>query len=384
MLFPIAALVMLSSRQNPDPGAAVSGLQAFSRDFLGGLPMIANKNAVASPFSVSQCLALLLPGVGSSDAAMVAKSLHLPTSVQDAGESVRALNALLAQTPNGEVVVANSVWTGPRYSLTATYKNTVQGQYGAEAATLPDTGAAGVQAVNAWISDKTKGRIKNLLQQLDSSTSAVLVNAVSFDAKWQNPFRADRTTNKPFHAPAGDISVPTMAEKTLMPYAQADGYQIVQMSYASGGYAMLVLLPAPGCDPLKVLRSFDPANIPRMKNTMVELEFPKFKFGARYDLMSALGGLGLSSLTDHFDAGPMLGTSQPMKLSQFLHGAEIDVDENGTRAAAATIAGIRGTAIFQPPQTVQVHVDRPFAFVITQSFTQAPLFEGVVFDPSKS
>ena len=134
MLLPLLALAMLSTFQGPssDP-QVVSGLQAFSRDLIGALPPQPGRNLIASPFSVSECLALLLPGVGSADAAMIAKSLHMPGNPNDAGEGIHALNATLSATPNGEVVVADSLWTGPHYRLTATYQSTVLQQFGAQA-----------------------------------------------------------------------------------------------------------------------------------------------------------------------------------------------------------------------------------------------------------
>src|SRR5579862_3204053 len=148
MLLPFAALAMLSTSQEPAAEAdVVAGLQAFSRELINALPAQPGRNLVASPFSVSQCLALLLPGVGRTDAALIAKSLHLPGNVSRAGDGIRSLNVKLSESPNGEVVVANSLWTGPRYRLTPTYKNTVEQQFAAQASALPNTGPAGVKAV---------------------------------------------------------------------------------------------------------------------------------------------------------------------------------------------------------------------------------------------
>ena len=384
MLLPAVALAMLNSLQNPAADAQViSGLQDFSRDLIKALPTERGQNLVASPFSVSQCLALLLPGVGKADGAMIAKRLHLPASASDAAEGIHNLNARLSNSPNGEVVVANSLWTGPGYRLTATHKNAVEQQFGAEAFSLPSTGAPGVQAVNAWIKAKTKGRIPSLLEQLSAATSAVLVNAVSFDAKWQTPFKTGLTANRPFRVPSREMRVPTMAAKYRMEYGKGAGFQLVRLSYASGSYAMLVMLPEPGRDPVDLLKTLNLSDLPPLAVTYVDLQIPKFKFSSRLDLMGSLQALGLASLAKRFDAMPMLGTSRPMKLSQLLHGAEIEVDENGTRAAAATVAGVTATAIMRQPEPVVFHVDRPFAFVILHGPTWAPLFEGAVYEPNR-
>lgn len=383
MLLPLLALAMLSPSQGPSPDAqVVTGLQAFSRALIGVLPSQPGRNLIASPFSVSECLALLLPGVGISDAAMIAKRLHMPGNPSDAGEGVQALNAKLSATPNGELIVANSLWTGPRYHLTAAYQNTVQAQFGAQASALPNTGLAGVKTVNDWIGEKTKGRILNLLQTLDAATSVVLVNAVSFDARWQTPFKSGLTAKLPFHGLTALIAAPTMSQRARMAYGKGPNYQVAQLSYASGGFSMLVFLPDSGVDPVSVLKSLDLSNMPAMTGAFVEIQLPKFNFSSRFGLMGSLGALGLGSLAKRFDASPMLGTSQPMTLSQLLHGAEIEVDENGTRAAAATIGAVAGTAIIRQPEPVVFHVDRPFAFVIVHTATQAPLFEGAVYDPT--
>ena len=383
MLLPFAMLAMLSTPQEPGPDAAVvTGLQAFSRDLIGALPSQTGRNLIASPFSVSECLALLLPGVGSSDAAKIAKGLRMAGSPGDVGEGFRALNAKLSGTPNGEVVVANSLWTGPHYSLTATYRNTVQQEFGAQANVLPDTGAAGVKAVNDWVADKTKGRIQNLLKALDTATSAVLVNAVSFDAHWETPFKPGVTAKLPFHGVSGAVSASTMSQRERMVYGRGPNYQLVQLNYTSGGYSMIVLLPDAGGDPVSLLKSLDVSTLPGRPGAIVDLQLPKFKFSSQFDLIGSLDALGLGSLTKQIDASPMLGTSQPMQLSQLLHGAEIEVDENGTRAAAATIGALRGTAIRQDEEPVKFHVDRPFAFMIVHTATQAPLFVGAVYDPT--
>jgi len=173
-----------------------------------------------------------------------------------------------------------------------------------------------------------------------------------------------------------------MSQRSHLGYGKGSNYQVAQLGYASGSFSMLVLLPDSGVDPVTLLKSLDLSSMPPMTVTLVDLQLPKFKFSSRFDLMGSLDALGLGSLAKQFDAGPMLGTSQPMMLSQLLHGAEIEVDENGTRAAAATIGAVAGTAIRRDPEPVAFHVDRPFAFVIVQNATQAPLFEGAVYDPN--
>lgn len=113
-----------------------------------------------------------------------------------------------------------------------------------------------------------------------------------------------------------------------------------------------------------------------MRSCLVDLELPKFKFSSRFDLMGSLQALGLASLAAHIDAQAIFQTPQAIRLSQLLHGAEIEVDESGTRAAAATIGAFD---ISMPPT---FYVDRPFAFVVRQGASGTPLFVGVVSDPS--
>src|SRR5579863_3847402 len=119
MLLPLISLALFSKPL--DPGAAVSALQAFSRNLINALRVEPGRNFVVSPFSVSECLALLIPGTGSADSSIVAKSLHLPENPGAAGAGIQALNTLLSGTPNGEVIVADSLWTGPGYKLTLAY-----------------------------------------------------------------------------------------------------------------------------------------------------------------------------------------------------------------------------------------------------------------------
>lgn len=383
MPFTPLLFALLSSHPIDEPAVLqANSIKAFAHDLVVELPSRGGSNFVGSPYSVSQCLALLLPGLGRSDAALVAKGLHAQGEGSYDGSQVQALNRQLAASPNSELVVANSIWAGPRYAFTSTYKNTVEQMFGAGAFTLPSTDGAGVTAVNQWVSDKTQHRIQNLLQQLDSSTSAVLVNALSFDAKWQHPFRPGQTAKRVFYGRHGAMQIPMMATTAVFDHAAGPGYQALQVGYAGHSYAMVLFLPDGPKDPLSLLRSIDFANLPTFESAYTDLQMPRFKFETRFDMLGTLAKLGMGKLAVHFDAKPMLGTGQPMVISQMIHAAEIDVDENGTRATAATAIGMMPTAIRQYPDPIHFHVDHPFAFAIVHASTMTPVFVGAVYSPA--
>ena len=378
-----AALLALAPYAQNAPVAAP--LNAFSYDLMAHIPAAKDQNVFASPFSVGSCLALLLPGVGTNDRAALTKALHL-AKAQNPEQQLAALTEQVQDAPGQGLQVADSVWTVPGVALKPAYKQAVQTQFHAAATELKGIGDLGAAQINLWVSDHTQGRINRLVDKVTKCDRVILVNAVVFDGTWDSQFALSQTKDLDFHAPQGTVKVPTMHQTHSFAYAELGPTQVLDLPYTTD-YDMVIFLPEKGDDPLKALLSANTQQILDLRShgdrARVDLLLPKFRFSTRYDLTPTLAKLGLGRLTNHLDASKMLEEKQPVAITQVVHAAYVEVDEKGTKAAAATGVRVGITAIPYQPKVVEFHVDRPFAFQIVSRKTGAILFLGAVYDPSK-
>jgi serpin B len=376
LLFAIAQF-----KSTPQAADVEHAVGAFSHSLSMAVPATPGKNILFSPYSVESCLAMLLPGVGDADRNRLIAGLHLPNgSAADLDEAFRMLGTNLLIPGRTVMQGANSVWTGPGIKLKPGYQAEVARAFGAQAQELGRAGVSGAQQVNSWVNQHTSGRIPHLFDSFPGDVRLVLVNTLTFDGIWDTPFNPNKTVSRPFHTGGSTLAAPSMTDERRLGFANGPGYSAVQIPYTGGRFRMIVLLPPNGGDPLHILRTIDVNALPPFRMSLVDLQLPKFKFHTRYDLTGALSKLGLGSFTHAFDASPMLNDRRAMAIYQLMHAGFIQVDEQGTKAAAATGGVIRPTAILAPPQRVSFHVDRPFAFLILDG--ALPVFEGAVYSPN--
>jgi serpin B len=242
-------------------------------------------------------------------------------------------------------------------------------------------GARGV--INGWVADQTEDRIRELLGKgsIDATTRITLVDAIYLSAAWQTPFSRDATADAPFTALDGTTSaVPTMHLGGFMDYAQGDGWQAVQLPYVGGQLAMLLVLPD---DLASFERGLDGATFAAIRaalgGTAVSLSLPKFGIETQASLSEVLSALGMpTALTDGADFSG-IATAEPLRISDVVHQANIDLDEDGTEAAAATAVVVAAGAA--PGEPVTLTFDRPFLFALRDTETGAILFLGRVTRP---
>jgi serpin B len=244
------------------------------------------------------------------------------------------------------------------------------------------------QAINALVQEQTKGNIKDLFApgSLDALTRLVLTNAVYLKARWQRPFDSNDTRPAPFHTLDGAApQVPTIHQHSVvLPYAQGDGWQAVELAYKGGALAMDVLLPAAG-DFASFQRGLAPDRLAAMLGSLrparMSLALPKFALDSTHQLNRTLEALGMpTAFTDDADFSGIFAVSEPLKLQTVVQKAHVAVDEEGTTAAAATGMSIQTTALMVPPP-LQVRVDRPLMFALRDRASGQLLFLGRVTDP---
>ncbi len=282
--------------------------------------------------------------------------------------------------------IANAAWGQRGYRFEEAYMRTLAGHYGAGLRALdfgrPEEAS---EEIKAWISSETEGRIEDLvsLEFLDPATRLVLANAVYFKASWLSRFYERETRNGSFALlDGGEASFPLMRQEMDLPYAEGDGYQAVRLPYEGEKVDMLVLLPKAGRFEEvegRLNAGFLEDVDQRLRPRYVGLTLPRFDFETDLELPKLLKQMGLTSpFGPGADFSGMTG-EKDLFVSDALHRANIAVDERGTEAAAATVLGMAESGA---PETVEMIVDGPFVFAITERDTGTILFLGRVTDPS--
>jgi serpin B len=238
--------------------------------------------------------------------------------------------------------------------------------------------------INGWVDGQTEQRIPELLVPgvITPETRLALVNAVYLKAPWQAPFSADATRAGTFtRADGSTVQAPFMATTASLSYASGDGWRAVEIPYIGGSLAMTVILPDDLARFEQTLTADAFAALTgALTETQVALALPKFGIETKAELAPILAALGMPSAFDDRADFSGITTAEQLVISNVIHQANIDVDEKGTEAAAATAVVMRETAM--PAEPVAFRADRPFLFALRDVPTGAVLFLGRVGDPS--
>lgn len=310
-----------------------------------------------SPLSLKACLSMVASGATKGSATEK--------------EMVAVLGDITPVPVDPAIDVANSAWV--RGPIKADYLEHIRKAYLAEAATLPSVDPT---PINDWVKKSTRGRIETLFDEsLNPNTVMVLVNTVFFKGSWANSFDAQDTREAAFKAFEGSAPCQLMYQKDKRTmYTEFDLAQAVRLPYASGGLSATVLLPKKeGPEALaEVVSSLTPESWAKLHTRLeadrehVELEMPRFKVDFGLDnLNSLLAEMGMPSPFKEEEGGGFLRMSDDpcVHIDVVAHKATIEVNEEGTVAAAATGAVMKTRCM--PPPSVPMTVDRPFLFLIT-------------------
>jgi serpin B len=383
-----------------DPAEALDAaraINAFGFEFLGTLDD-GTTNAVVSPASIVLALAMARAGARGETAAQMDAVLRDVASDEHAGW-LNALDlALAARTGtfkdgNGDDMdvvlrIANTTFAQRDYPWHQAYLEALASRFGAGvhlADFLAETEAARL-AINAWVDDRTEHRIPELLEPgvLDDLTRMVLVNAIYLKAAWLYPFDEDDTATAPFTRLDGTtLDVPTMHQAEMLAYAEGDGWQAVELPYVGGALAMTIIVPDDLSEFEATLDGESFATIEQgFEQRLVRLWLPKFGIETKAELGDVLKVMGMPLAFDP-DRADFSGMTDQERLyiDAVIHQANIDVDEKGTTAAAATAVVMRAGSA--PPEPVELRVDRPFLFALRDVPTGAILFLGRVVEPAE-
>jgi serpin B len=372
----------------------------FAFDLYGQLKG-ADGNLFFSPFSISTAMAMTYAGARGQTADQMRKALCIHemfrTAINPNMETV-AYGQLIDQLndPNRsdayQLSVANALWAQKGYPFLDTFVQ-LNNQYyhaGLENVDFINDTETSRQTINQWVEEKTNEKIKNLIPQgaVNAMTRLVLTNAIYFKGEWAESFDKARTQEAPFFCPSGGtVQAPLMTQKEKFGYGETDTLQLLQLPYKGQQLSMLVLLPKHK-DGLGQLESQLTAETlvgwqSRLRKKEVIVYLPKFKMTSQFSLNQTLSAMGMSDAFDltRADFSGMTGTKD-LFLSAVLHKAFVEVNEEGTEAAAATGGVISTTSVEIAPPPIFL-ADHPFVFLIQDNNTKSILFLGRVTDPTK-
>jgi serpin B len=351
-------------------------------------------NVFFSPHSISTALAMTSVGAADETAAEVAWVMRWSQAGDMLHDSFASLTRQLtppkADHPSKtyQWTEANRLWLG--MPVLPAFNDRLKVSYAADAGTLDKDPAKSAAMINAWTDTHTNHRIKDLVSASDlTDAKLVLTNAVFFKGSWVSPFSASSTAPRDFHISTGiTIKPATMADVRFMSYARNDAasFAAVQVPY-QGGVSFIVILPDEG-QLAKVEQSLSAdsfaATSKSFRGTLVDFQLPKFKFQTRQSLKQQFDALGMSNAFSDKAAFKKMA-KEPMKISDVIHVADVELDEKGTEAAAATAVPMAPTSAApsreDPPKPVIFHADCPFIFMIRHDATGEILFAGRMSDP---
>ncbi|MGA2569478.1 MAG: serpin family protein, partial [Terracidiphilus sp.] len=335
---------------NSDRAAAVKGNNAFAVDLYGQLRGQPG-NLFFSPESISTAFAMAYAGAHGQTAAGIEKVFHFTLPPEKLHPAEGALLAgMNAEHKSYELRVADALWAQQDASFLASYLKLTQDNYAAglhrvDFKAAPD---ASRETINKWVEDQTNNKIQNLMAQgtVTAATRLVLTNAIYFKGTWLNPFRVSSTEDEEFHLTAKQsIKTPMMNRTGGYRYYDGGSFQELELPYKGEELAMVVLLPkkTDGLDALE--RLFTEANASTWLKKLapvdtVILTLPRFKLTQQFELSGTLAKMGMpQAFSGAADFSGMTGKPD-FAISAAIHKAYIDVNEQGTEAAAATAIGM--------------------------------------------
>jgi serpin B len=373
-----------------DTVAAAGAVNGLAVKLQQALP--ANGNSLISPWSLQSALGMLYAGADAPVTAEMARALGLPPESPALHASFHALReSLLTQaegTPPLLLNSANRVVMQPGFPIGSEWLNTLKTRYAADAVQLDlsKESEKSLTEINDWVKRQTQGKIARILDHLDSETQLVLLNAVYLDMTWDERFTKELTKNQPFHLTSkADKIVPLMFKQHRMRYARKPGYQIAALPYAGGRMQFTVLVPDAVDGLPAMVAALTPAllgSCAALPEKEVRLSLPRLKMQyAPPGLPNIFKELGMKLAFAPGAGGGFARIGPNLRVCQIVHKTSLELDEDGSKAAAATAIVVAKNGVPREVLHQVVKADRPFLFMIQHVPTGACIFLGRCANP---
>lgn len=367
--------ISLISSCGAQPSAPASGSRtdyafSFFRNVTASRP--SDENVVVSPRNAGTALSMLADGAAG----------------RTKDELTAAMNGCrftgTAQAPNDSIdfLEANSLWIRDGFPVKDSYVGAMKQDYDAEVSVRDFNDPATAAEVNSWCSQKTNGRIDKIIDGISPEDMMFIVSALYFKAPWEKRFDPLMTAKGDFYGASGTTKVDFMnSARQKYAYAEYQGNQMVELPYAGGTHSMLIFLPAPETDINTVVANIDETYFKKALSCMnpeeVMLSIPKFTLETKVVLNAALENMGVRSVFGRSADLSGISARGNIKVSDVFQKCFIQVNEEGTEAAAVTSITVRATSV-RP--MLMMRVDRPFCFAILDKADNDILFLGKVMN----
>jgi serpin B len=353
-----------------------------------------DENIFFSPYSISTALAMAYEGARGQTAAEMLQVLDLPDDNQARRDMIKSVQSLLNKEGTSyELSTANAYWLTEDGQLKQEYKDVIEGYYLAYGERLDFVGdpVGSANIINNWVEQETKGKIMDLLSSSDINplTYLILTNAIYFKSDWKFQFDSDATEEKDFTLSSGDvIKTDTMHmcdESKKLNYASNADVQLIQLPYKDEELSMYIMLPKKN-DITSLESTLDQVYLNDLKDKIgtkwVDLYLPKFKFEQKYKLKDELSSMGMQTAFGGDADFSGITSDDDLYIAKVIHQSFVEVNEEGTEAAAATAVLIEEGGGSPSPKPIEFRADHPFIFTIEHKDTGQILFMGKVENPS--
>lgn len=381
---PAKDLVLTAAEQQK---AARDNRFTFSLLGQSAVTMPAQQNTLLSPLSVSIALGMTANGANGETQAAFKQVLGFGDLNYEEINSYykKLLEELPALDPKTTLDIANSIWYRQDFSVLPGFLNVNRDYFNAAVEALDFGSPAAPARINGWVDQKTRGKIDKIIDRIPGDMVMYLINAIYFKGDWEQQFDKSKTRKMEFRRPAGaPLQTDFMnAEHTFRVLRNGDVAGI-ELPYGNDKYSMVILLPAEGKTVADLTERLSQDGIwdtwtGQFSPVKTNLWMPKFRFSYENILNDELESLGLGVA---FGGGADFTGINPdgrLQISEVKHKSFIEVNEEGTEAAAVTSVGIELTSM---PQVYQLTLDRPFLFLIREKNNGLILFAGQLNDPS--
>ncbi|MBR7027655.1 MAG: serpin family protein [Bacteroidales bacterium] len=354
----------------------------FTFDFIDRINKEADEDFVVSPLSMQFLLGMLLDGANGETAAQIAKVLGYGAGEVD--EVNKFCLSMLQQLPNldnkTKLNIANAIFLDDGWPLNDSFRKDVSKFFEAEVSNLNFMdNEASLKAINGWCSKQTEGLIPQVIDNVDPGILAYLMNAVYFKSQWVYQFSKDATSDEIFTDESGAVStVKMMKQNSKVPYHENDRYKMVRLPYGNGAFSMIILLPKDNCKVSDITAELKKADWNLLRSRAaekdVDLWIPKFETKFKIKLNDILSEMGMPRAFSGADFSAMSPAASSLSFVQ--QDAVIKVDEEGSEAAAVSVAAIEKGITSIGSEKPIFHADHPFIYIITEQSTGAVLFAG--------
>jgi serpin B len=394
----MAVLSACSDSSGPSPGEpidalprqlsvaeqkVINGSNAFAFDLLKAVNASDKAgNVFISPLSASMALGMTMNGAAGGTYDAMHSTLRFGDLARvDVNESYKTLIALLRDLDKStEFSIANSIWYQQDYPFRQDFLAESKSYFDAEVKGLDLTKPASADVINAWVSDATSKKIPKIIDNFDGDEVMFLINAIYFKGQWVSRFDKSKTVDAPFHALDGtSANVPLMSQMEPFRHGFGADYQSIDLPYGNSAFTMTIVLPNVGVDINTFTDNLTEAKWKAidagMAKSEIGISLPRFRLEWKKNLNEQLKSLGMAVAFDDraADFSRMSASTERLVITDVIQKTFVDVNEEGTEAAAATSVGVGPTSA---PGTIRI--DRPFIFAIRERLSGTILFIGKI------